>query len=293
MSASTKLVEKLEGIDNFRAWKYRIGLILAENDLSRFIKEEVKEPEDAIEKAKHQKDSIRAQRIIADSIKDHLIPYVSSKETPKEMFDALRKLYEGKNINRKMNLRTQLKNTKMQKGEMIQEYFSRISEIKEQLKAIGDTIDEDEFVMTALNGLARPWDAFIQSVCGRKEKLQFESLWEECIQEETRVANREALLARDDDQALATHTKGGRKKPYFKRESHREHNHQTNSTIKNLIQEIFRRKDNARDEISHLYNAIIVIRWDTRQTIVQSEKKSTRGSTKDNMLILPKMKNHL
>jgi hypothetical protein len=102
-------------------------LILAENDLSRFIKEEVEEPEDAIEKEKHHKDSIRAQRIIADSIKDHLIPYVSSKKTPKEMFDSLRKLYEGNNINQKMNLRTQLKNTKMQKGEMIQEYFSRIS----------------------------------------------------------------------------------------------------------------------------------------------------------------------
>jgi hypothetical protein len=87
---------------------------------------------------------------------------------------------------------------------------------------IGDTIDEDEFVITALNGLTRPWDAFIQSICARKEKLQFENLWEECIQEVTRVANHEALLARDDDQALATHTKGERKKPYFKRESHRE-----------------------------------------------------------------------
>jgi hypothetical protein len=105
---------------------------------------------------------------------------------------------------------------------MIQEYFSRISKIKEQLKDIGDTIDEDEFVMTALNYLTRPWYAFIHSVCGRKEKLQFESLWEECTQEETRVANREALLARDDEKALATHAKGGRKKPYFKRESHRE-----------------------------------------------------------------------
>ena len=79
----------------------------------------MEEPEDAIEKAKHQKDSIKAQRIIADSIKDHLILYVSSKKTLKEMFDSLRKLYEGKNINRKMNLRSQLKNTKMQKGEMI------------------------------------------------------------------------------------------------------------------------------------------------------------------------------
>ena len=111
-------------MENFCAWKYRIGLILEENDLARFVKKELPEPEDAKEKAKHQKDTIRAKRIIANSIKDHLIPYVSSKKTPK---DALTRLYEGKNINWKMNLRTQLKNTRMQKGEMIQEYFSRIS----------------------------------------------------------------------------------------------------------------------------------------------------------------------
>ena len=92
MSASTKLVDKLEGVENFRAQKYRIGLILEENDLAIFIKEEVSEPEDAAEKEKHQKDTIRAQRIIADSIKDHLIPYVPSKNTPKEIFYALSRL---------------------------------------------------------------------------------------------------------------------------------------------------------------------------------------------------------
>ena len=143
------------------------------------VKEEVSKPANAAEKAKHQKDTVRAKRIIADSIKDHLIPYVSSKKTLKEMFDALTRLYEGKNINRKMNLRTQLKNTRMQKGETIQEYFSRISKFKEQLEEIGDIIEEDKLVMTALNGLTRPWDAFIQTICARKE-IQFEILWEEC-----------------------------------------------------------------------------------------------------------------
>jgi hypothetical protein len=119
MSANIKLVDKLEGVENFRPWKYRIGLILEENDLARFVKDESPEPDDATEKEKHQKDTIRSKRIIVDSIKDHLIPYVSSKKTLKEMFDALTRLYEGKNINRKMNLRTQLKNTRMQKEEMI------------------------------------------------------------------------------------------------------------------------------------------------------------------------------
>ena len=88
-----------------------------------------------------------------------------------------------------MNLRTQLKNTRMQKGETIQEYFSRISQLKEQIEVIEDTIDEDELIITTLNGLTRPWDAFIQTICARKEKLQFDSVWEECIQEESRVAN--------------------------------------------------------------------------------------------------------
>jgi hypothetical protein len=82
-----------------------------------------------------------------------------------------------------MNLRTRLKNTWMQKGETIQEYFSKISQFKEQLEAIEDTIDEDELIIMALNGITRPWDAFIQTVCARKDKLQFDSLWEECVTE--------------------------------------------------------------------------------------------------------------
>ena len=45
MAPSTKLEDKLEGIENFLAWKYRIGLILRENALDKYIKYEVSEPE--------------------------------------------------------------------------------------------------------------------------------------------------------------------------------------------------------------------------------------------------------
>ena len=74
MAPSTKLEDKLEGIENYRAWKFRIGLILKENDLDKYIEKEVAEPDEAEAKEKHKKDLIWAQRIIADSIKDHLIP---------------------------------------------------------------------------------------------------------------------------------------------------------------------------------------------------------------------------
>ena len=75
--------------------------------------------------------------------------------------------------------------------------------------------------MIALNGIDRPWDSFIQTMCARKESMKFDIVWEDCIQEEARIANREALL-KEDDQVLATHTKRGRSQSNFKKESNKE-----------------------------------------------------------------------
>ena len=49
--------------------------------------------------------------------------------------------------------------------------------------------------------------------------MKFDIVWEYCIREEARVANREVLL-KEDDQALSIHTKG-RKQSNFKKGSHK------------------------------------------------------------------------
>jgi len=165
MTSSTKLDEKLERAENSRAWKYRIMLILEENDLDGLVENEVQEPEGYEARARHKKDMIRANRIIVDSIKDHLIPQVSSKKTLKEMFDALSEMFEGRNINWKMTLRSQLKNVKMEKEESMPSYFSRVFQIKKLLEANRDKVEDVEVVMTTLNGFPRQWDSFIQGIC--------------------------------------------------------------------------------------------------------------------------------
>ena len=113
MSHHTRLDENIEGADKFQTWKYRISQVLEENELDSYIHEEVPVPEGDEAKALHKKKLVMEKRIIADSIKDHLIPQVSSLKTPKAMFDALTELFEGKNINQKMTLRNQLKNVKI------------------------------------------------------------------------------------------------------------------------------------------------------------------------------------
>ena len=119
MSHHTKIDEKLEGVDNFWAWKYRISLVLEENDLDTYISGEVLVPKGDEAKSLHKNKLVKAKNIIYDSIKDHLIPHVSSLKTPKYMFGSFTKIFEGKNINLKKTLRNHLKNVKIQNVETI------------------------------------------------------------------------------------------------------------------------------------------------------------------------------
>ena len=72
-------------------------------------------------------------------------------------------------------------------------------------------IEEAEVVMTTLNGLPRECGFFIRGICYRRKLTKFWKLWEECVQEEERIAVREEKLNEKEDQALAAHTKGKNK----------------------------------------------------------------------------------
>ena len=69
-------------------------MVLEENELDSYIHEEILVPKGDEAKDLHKKKLVMEKRIIANSIKDHLIPQVSSLNTPKAMFDALTKLFE-------------------------------------------------------------------------------------------------------------------------------------------------------------------------------------------------------
>ena len=60
-------------------------------------------------KALHQKNLVKAKKIIVDLVMDQIVLQVYSLKTPKYMFDSLTKLFEGKNIHQKMTLRNKLK----------------------------------------------------------------------------------------------------------------------------------------------------------------------------------------
>ena len=78
-----------------------------------------------------------------------------------------------------MNLRNQLKNVKIHNAETIQSYFTRVSQIKEQLEVVDEEVENAEIMMTTLNCLPRSWESSIQGICARKKVVNFSRLWEE------------------------------------------------------------------------------------------------------------------
>ena len=118
--------------------------------------------------ALHKKNLVKAKKIMVDSVTDQLVPQVSSLKIPM-LFYSLTKLFEGKNINQNMTLRNQLKKVKIQNAETIQSYFTRVSQIKEQLVAVKEEVKNVVVVMSILNGLLGSLDSFIRGMCARRK----------------------------------------------------------------------------------------------------------------------------
>ena len=68
-----------------------------------------------------------------------------------------------------MTLRNQLKNVKIQNVETIQSYFTRVSQIKEQLEVVEEELENAKVLITTLNGLRGSWDSFTQGMCSKRK----------------------------------------------------------------------------------------------------------------------------
>jgi hypothetical protein len=123
---------------------------------------------------KFKDNDISAMSIIVDSIKDHLIPYISHLDSFKKMYDALTNLFSIRNIRQVMIMKNELRDMKMNDDDNITSYFVRISQLRDQLQAIEEIISEKELVNIVLNGLPKTWDVFSASMNTRKEYPTFE-----------------------------------------------------------------------------------------------------------------------
>lgn len=93
----------------------------------------------------------------------------------------------------KLSLNNKLRNIKMTKSYAMTSYLLKINQLKDELVAIGDKIEDLELVTVALNGFLSPWEPFIQGICACGKFPLFDDLWDDFVQEENKfLAKNEA-----------------------------------------------------------------------------------------------------
>ena len=97
MTYHTGLMKSLVMLKNFKHGSISFHWFLKKMNCTPTYVERFQFQREVRLKALHKKNLVKTKKIIADSIKDHLIPQLYSLETPKDMFYSLTKLFEGKN----------------------------------------------------------------------------------------------------------------------------------------------------------------------------------------------------
>jgi hypothetical protein len=76
----------------------------------------------------------------------------------------------------------------------------RITQIRDQLVAIGEVVDDTELVNVALNGFPESWEPFVQGICAREKLPPFDRLGIDCIKEEAQIESRNGKQRSCDDE---------------------------------------------------------------------------------------------
>lgn len=96
-------------------------------------------------------------------------------------------LFSVSNAREAISLRQELYKMKLSRKEGITPYFTRISEIRDQLQELGEVMSDTEMTTVVLNALPEEWGNFTSSLYRKKEATPFHDLWSLCKIEETRL----------------------------------------------------------------------------------------------------------
>lgn len=216
-SVGLRVEDRLDRGGNWTPWKAKIVLLLEENELWEIVESAVTLPTeesavtlpiDPILPFEFKKKNVRAKRIILDSVKDHIILHVFGKDYAYQMWESLSNLYQSSNQNWKMVLREKLRSTKMARGETVTSYLTRVSQVQDELAAVGEVVDSAELIRAALDGFSKSWESFARGIVSRENMASWERVWDDFVQEELRVGSTSTSLRcggrEKDTVALAT-----------------------------------------------------------------------------------------
>ena len=164
---------KLNG-SNYVNQKFKVQTILECWNAWQIVAGIEAKPADATAATDWDKRETKAKVLIRMSVTDAIIPHIRDCDTSSNTWKVLKTLFETENANRVFFLKSKLFSIKMDENESVNDYLSRVKELKDKLGDIGEKISSTDFVTVTLNGMTSDYQVFITSLVAQPTAPTFE-----------------------------------------------------------------------------------------------------------------------
>ena len=225
MASESLKIAKLNGT-NYQSWKFNIRCALMERGLWGYVRTEnaIIKPEvkvvsetvtaaDVAESKEKLNDYLlkadKAYSVIALSVENDLQIHVSSKNTAREAWDALREHFEFVSVTQIVRLYKRFYAAKMEENGDLLKHITEMTSLAEQIKEMKEEISSKKFAIIMLASLPESYDNFLTSLNARNaDELDWSIIKGPLTEEYMKRKDKEKQ--KSDEEALFTRYDGNR-----------------------------------------------------------------------------------
>lgn len=158
--------------ENYDFWAVKMETLFKSLDVLEFVKEGYEEPATAAKQTTAESAELKKKKItdagvlgmIQRGVSNTIFPRIMRAKTAKEAWETLQQEFEGDSKVRTvklMSLKRDFENEKMKENESLNEYFNRLTDLVNQMKSHGDTIEDRRIVDKILISLIEKYDPMV------------------------------------------------------------------------------------------------------------------------------------
>lgn len=157
--------------ENYDFWAIKMETLFTSLDVLEFVQNGYEEPAPTeAEQSSQRLEELKKKKKITDvgvlgmiqrAVSISIFPRIMRAKTSKEAWNILQQEFEGDSKVRTVKLKRDYENERMKENESLNEYFNRLSELVNQMKSYGDTIDDRIIVDKILISLTEKFDPMV------------------------------------------------------------------------------------------------------------------------------------
>lgn len=189
-------LEKLD-FNNYPTWRYRMSILLKAKGLWSTMEDEP--PADGVARAQWDKKDLEAVNILVQSLSAAQTSYVINQTKAKGIWRKLEEVNRGRIVEKKITLKRELNGIQWTTNEDAAHYMHRVESICEQLRSLGEVLEEAEVAAIAIQGLPPSYHGVARSfdVCATAditlEKVRYALLQEQQRQQRQPKESKESF----------------------------------------------------------------------------------------------------